>query len=74
MHTSEVGGSEFAFRQAPPVTGKSFRFVRACMQWNARWKWRQNLILHSFPFAFSHLGLSLFPCEIYPFSLEPSEV
>ena len=26
---SEVGGSEFAFRQSP-ATGKSFRFVRAC--------------------------------------------
>ena len=26
---SDVGGSEFAFRQAPPVTGKSFRVVRA---------------------------------------------
>ena len=31
LSTSEVGGSESAFRQAPR-TGKSFRFVRACVR------------------------------------------
>ena len=69
---SEVGGSEFAFRQAPP--NREIVSCRTCVR--AVW-------LHShipgqiqgvglFPFPFCVAGLSLFPFVIgFPFSLVP---
>ena len=66
MCVSEVGGSEFAFRQ-PPATGKSFRFVRACAARFLDVKRNPSAILTRFsrePFPFS-----LFTRQAFPFPL-----
>ena len=67
---SEVGGSEFAFRQAPP--DREIVSCRACV----RAVWMPSRIpdqipgLVAFPFPFYPAGLSLFPFVIgFPFSL-----
>ena len=69
---SEVGGSEFAFRQAPP--NREIVSCRACV----RAVWLPSHIpgqiqgVGVFPFPFWLAGLSLFPFVIgFPFSLVP---
>ena len=70
MYISEVGGSEFAFRQAPP--DREIVSCRACV----RAVWLPSRIPDqikgpwAFPFPFCLAGLSLFPFVIgFPFSL-----
>ena len=70
MHTyigADVGGSEFAFRQAP-ITRKSFRFV-SCVRtprrlWMRRGFQVQISCVAPFPFAFAPRSLSLVPCAM----------
>ena len=67
---SEVGGSEFAFRQAPP--DREIVSCRACVRavWMPSRIPDQILGLLAFPFPFWIAGLSLFPFVIgLPFSL-----
>ena len=70
IYISEVGGSEFAFRQAPP--DREIVSCRACV----RAVWLPSRIPDqikgpwAFPFPFYRAGLSLFPFVIgFPFSL-----
>ena len=63
IYVSEVGGSEFAFRQAP--RNREIVSCRACVRAvNAGWKCTSKHILHVFLFPFMPGGLSRFPCEI----------
>ena len=68
---SEVGGSE-GCQGLPPVTGKSFRFVRACARCGC--EVGMSLKSHAPRFPFSLCPVEVFPfpflCRVFPFSLE----